>query len=164
MARELNEHLFASVEPTISPPLVSTSTIPTQPHAEASLFEAFRRKVKEVEARFDNLQSRLGDFSGQIKLRFERIQNQFTRGDEVFQAFQKDVHDKLAQLTSRVNERKLADAKIHELVERHSQIVQGFETRLASLQKVISEQELQLMNSRTELKEAQRELARLKKL
>ncbi len=58
----------------------------------------------------------------------------------------------------------MSDAKIQELVDRHNQLVQSFEVRITQMQKVMAEQEMQLMTSRSELKEAQRELARMKRL
>jgi hypothetical protein len=63
-----------------------------------------------------------------------------------------------------VNERKVSEGVVKEMVERQSSLIQTFEVRMQQLQRVISEQELQLMNARSELKEALQELSRLKKL
>jgi hypothetical protein len=64
---------------------------------------------------------------------------------------------------SRLNERKLSENVVKEMVDRHGQVVQTFETRLQQFQKVMADQEMQLMHARSELKQALLELERLKK-
>ena len=103
------------------------------------------------------------NYTGVSKLRFERIQGHFQRQAEGIQASFRDIHSKVATVAGRINERKMSDGAITDLIQRHQQVVQTFEVRLQQLQKVMSEQELQLMNSRSELKEALKELDRLKR-
>ena len=59
---------------------------------------------------------------------------------------------------------KFSEHKINELVDRHNQMIQAFETRMIKMQRVINEQELQLHNSKAALNEARREIEKLKKL
>ena len=86
------------------------------------------------------------------------------RQDAQLQANTQDVHNKLAKVVSRLNERLTSDSKIEELMDRQQQVLQGFELRLSQMQKIITEQELMLAAARSELKEAQREITRLKRL
>ena len=167
MARELNRDLFME---KLKEDL--QATIPAaSPHARAeevkhlSLHvENLSRRMKELESRIEQMTSRNEDMMNGNKQRFERVQGHFHRQGEMIQTGLNDVNEKMAHLASRVNERRVSENQIKELVERHQQMVQTFEVRMQQMQKVMSEQELQLMNARAEIKEAVREIARLKKL
>ena len=126
--------------------------------------DALRRRQKEQEAKVEGLESRMSEFMSVCKARIERVGSALQRLEEFFKTSLQDLKSKHAAVSGRLNERKVADSKIEDLVHRHTQTVQNFEVRVSQLQKVISEQELQLMNSKAALKEAQREIARLKKL
>jgi len=63
-----------------------------------------------------------------------------------------------------VAERRLQDNKIQEMVDRHNQVLQVYETRLSKVQKLVHEQEVQLMGAKGALEEARREIVRLKRL
>lgn len=173
MARELNRDLFGNRN------LAQTETGPAQPGTSASalqpakaedvrvLFlhvEALAKRMKEFESRLETLHTKVDDMSKQNKQRFERVQGGFHNQGEVVKSGFNDINNKIAQVVSRVNERKVADGVVKEMVERSTQVVQSFEVRLNQLQRVISEQELQLTNARAQLKDALQELSRLKKL
>ena len=164
MARELNRELFGT-----SP--VGAAGEPAEAAAPAAELrrvilrvEALNRRLKEFEARGETVNSKVDDVIKQNKQRFERVQGHFQNQNELIKNGFGDLHQKLAHVASRVNERKVNDGVVKEMVDRHTQIVQGFEVRLNQLQRLIGEQELQLINARSELKEALHELARLKKL
>lgn len=129
-----------------------------------SQFELLKRKMKEQEARIEMTNSRLTEFVGAAKVRFERLAGMHQRLEELVKANLQDLTNKQAQVISRINERKVGDAKIQELVDRHNQLVQNFELRMSQLQKVVAEQEMQLITSRSELKDATQEIMRLKRI
>ncbi|MGE0762637.1 MAG: hypothetical protein AB7N80_05110 [Bdellovibrionales bacterium] len=171
MSRELNPELFPDLPRTTQAgpePRLGGSAAMTGRDEEWRLLvtqvDFMRRKFKEFEARLELTSSRLNEFANATKLKFERLNGVTQRLDEMVKAGLQDLNGKQSQLISKVNERKVGDAKIQELVDRHNQLVQSFELRLGQMQKLISEQEMQLMGSRTELKEAQREIARMKRL
>lgn len=167
MARELNRDLFGSGGyPEETPaPAVNTGYAKTDDLRIAHLhIEALAKRLKEFESRIEVMNTKVEDLVKQNKQRFERVQGGFSRQSEMVQSGFNDINAKIAQVVSRVNERKVSENAIKEMVDRHAQVVQSFEVRMTQLQRVISEQELQLMNSRNELKEALHELARLKKL
>ena len=160
MARELNRELFgqrAGEAPG------AAQNVDQQRQLSLHV-EALSKKLKEFDARLETTHIKMEDMTKQNKQRFERVQGHFQSQAEMVKNGFMDIHHKVAQVISRVNERKVADGVVKEMVDRHTSLVQSFEVRLNQLQRVISEQEMQLMNARAELKEALRELTRLKKL
>lgn len=168
MPRELNPELFGTSKPAPEP----VSASPSQPKwlkeedgkVIALRLEALRKKVKELEAALETQNGRQKDVQEGLKQRFERIQQHLQRQDTQMQSNSQDVHNKLAKIVSRLNERLTSDSKIEELMDRQQQVIQSFELRLSQMQKIINEQELMLAAARSELKEAQREITRLKRL
>lgn len=166
MSRELNRDLFPSEK--------KPSQIEAQGEEAAASKEDLRvlsyqietlwKKVKEMDPRLERTQTRVQELSSSCKLRFERVQSHLQRQAEGTQGQFGDMHAKVAQLLSKVNETRLAENRIQEIVDRHQQVVQSFEARLQQLKKIVSEQELQLSASRSELKDALKEISRLKRL
>src|SRR6185503_2849674 len=109
------------------------------------------------------MHTKVEDMLAQNRQRFTAVQGHFQRQTEMLQSALGEVHNKIAQVVSRLNERKLSENVVKEMVDRHGQVVQTFETKLQQFQKVMAEQEMQLMHARSELKQALLELERLKK-
>lgn len=172
MARELNRELFGGLSARESAEREAAAAPASTPaYAKADEvrvlhlhFENMNKRMKDLESRMELLTTRVEDMVAQNKQRFERVQGHFKSQSELVQSGFADVNQKMAQVVSRVNERKVADGVVKEMVERQASLVQAFEVRMSQLQRVISEQEMQLMNARSELKEALGELSRLKKL
>lgn len=171
MARELNRELFGggSNRDNLEPEKTGQSQQVVYAKADEVRvlhlhIENLSKRMKEFESRVETMHTKVEDVVVQNKQRFERVQSHFKAQNESFQSGIGDINNKIAAVVSRVNERKISENIIKEMVERHSQLVQSFEVRMQQLQKVISEQELQLMNARSELKAALQELTRLKKL
>ncbi len=170
MARELNRDLFGGLNqqkereqaaPTVAQPVYAKADEVRVLHLHV---ENINKRMKELESRMEVLTTRVEDMVAQNKQRFERVQGHFKSQSEMVSSGFADVNQKMAQVVSRVNERKVADNVVKEMVERQASLVQAFEVRMSQLQRVIGEQEMQLMNARSELKDALGELARLKKL
>lgn len=168
MPRELNPELFGLQKPAAEPVSAAPTTSQWLKEEDGKVLalrlEALRKKLKELEAAIETQGGRQKDVQEGLKNRFERIQQHLQRQDAQIQTNSQDVHNKLAKVVSRLNERITSDAKIEELMDRQQQVIQGFELRLSQMQKIINEQELMLAAARSELKEAQREIARLKRL
>lgn len=167
MARELNRELFGGGPRTEEAPQQGSTPAFAKADEVRVLhlhLEALSKRMKEFESRTEVMTTKVEDVVKQNKQRFERVQGHFQRQSEMVQNGFNDINAKIAQVVSRVNERKVSENAIKEMVDRHAQVVQSFEVRMQQLQRVIGEQELQLMNARNELKEALHELARLKKL
>lgn len=167
MSRELNKDLFPSEKVlSSSQPAASEEALASKEDLRVLSYqiESLWKKMKEMDPKVERNQSRLQELTSSCKLRFERIQNHMQRQSEGFQGQFGDMHAKIAQLLSKVNETRLSENRIQEIVERHQQVVQSFEARLQQLKKLVTEQELQLSASRAELKDALKEIARLRKL
>jgi len=169
MSRELNPELFPELRRSEAAPKPSESHLSEGVSEEdirllAGQVEILKRRLKDHESRIEMANTRITDLVNATKSKFERVLGFTQRLDEFTKSSLRDMITKHSQLVSRVNERKLDDTKIQELVDRHNQLVQSFELRMTQMQKIIGEQELQLMSSRAELQEAQREIARMKRL
>lgn len=171
MSRELNSDFFpeSTSKSALNSTLKESSFVAPSFHEEdfkllVSQIDFLKKKFKDQENRYETLNTRLTDFTSAIKSKFERLTGVSQRLEEMTKLSLQDLGHKYTQLFSKVNERKVSDAKIQELVDRHNQLIQSFEVRMNQSQKFIAEQEMQLMSLRSELKEAQREMARLKKI
>lgn len=167
MSRELNRDLF--MEKLKENLEASVPSPPTFAKAEDARLlslhiETLQKRMKEFESRLEQSNTRMEELIVGNKQRFERVQGHFHRQTEMLQAGFQDCNEKIAHMASRVNERRIAENAVKELVERHGQVVQAFEVRIQQMQKLISEQEMQLMAARAEIREAVKEIARIKKL
>lgn len=166
MARELNRELFGPSKDSSVDSGASQVTAYAKADEVRILhlhIESVSRRMKEFESRVEIMHTKVEELTTQSRARFERVQSHFKGQTEMLQNALSDVHGKIAQVVSRMNERKLSENVVKEMVDRHTNVVQAFEVRLQQLQKVMSEQEMQLMHARSELKQALHELSRLKK-
>lgn len=169
MSRELNRDLFgepASTQLPSRPMTKRPEPTMTATNEDVKLLsyqvETVMRKIKEFESRMETLASKWDEFSSTAKLRFERIQGSFQRQTETMQSNFRDIHSKIATVASRTNERKMSETSTQEMMERHQQVVQSFEVRLQALQKSMSEQEYQLLSTKSEMRDVLKEIAKLK--
>ncbi len=165
MARELQSDIFGDLKPAIDPaPRLPWQTEPPVPtfmteqdwRSMLTTVDQLRKKVSELESVQSQMQTRQNELVHATKVRIERIMGSCQRMDEVVKGFISDTSDKLQLMTVRLGERKLADHKVQDLVDRHASMLQTYEVRLQSLQKILNEQEMQLMNARSFLQEAAR--------
>lgn len=98
-----------------------------------------------------------------VNARLERFGAALKRLEETQSQQAQELASKHAIVAGKVNERKVTDDKILDLIERHNIIVRNFENRLVTLQRTLSEQALQLNASHAALDEARQELAKFKK-
>lgn len=168
MPRELSKDLFeltsVKAQQTAELPTLKNTYSPVIENEKVQThLELLKRKIKEQDAKIEMLASKVHELIEGAKLRFERSASFQNRTDEYLKSMQQDSAAKYAQLAGRLNERRVADTKIQEMIERHTQLVQNYELRLTHLQKVIAEQEMQLVAARSELRETQKELLRLRR-
>lgn len=179
MARELNRELFGTPHPMQEAEgtgrgvpagtgaVTYPQAAPVKPEEVRVIqlhLETMSRRMKDFESRVEVMHTKVEEVVAQNRQRFERVQGHFQRQNEMLQNSLGDVHSKIAQVVSRMNERKINENMVKEMVDRHGAVVQAFEVRLQQMQKVMSDQELQLMHARSELKQALFELSRLKKM
>jgi len=170
MARELNPELFGEVKKETTqnnnPAWPPASALKPKPSAETQWAEALhqidllKRKLQDYESKLEMTNTRLTELVQATRSRLERMGTHTQRLESMARDSLKDIQEKYAGLALKVNERRVSDVKVQELVDRHQQMVHNFEMRMQQLQKVTSEQELQLMNAKSAMQEAQREIAR----
>jgi|GEM_PF-1310592 len=118
--------------------------------------ELMQKRVKELEERrdFDSrmemLAARWEEFLSTAEFRFEKIQKHFQKQHELYKAHFKDLQAKVAVATGWIKERHQADQTMFEHIEEQRQMIQAFEGRLQQWQKVVSEQELQMLNEESD--------------
>src|SRR5262245_21851444 len=137
MARELNNDLLNSFKGLETGP--SFEGVQPAPASFAKAdevrvanlhIEALAKRLKEFESRVELMTTKVDEMTSQNKVRFERVQGHFQRQTELLTNGLTDVHSKIAQVVSRVNERRVEDNVIKEMVERHAHVVTAFESRM----------------------------------
>ena len=126
--------------------------------------DQIKKRVKDYDQKLANLNQRQTELLNAMKTRVERVASAVQRSEEYCKVNIQELNAKYATISGKMAERKLAETKIEEIVDRYSQTMNQMELRLNQLQKVINEQELQLHSSRSALQEALREITKLKKL
>lgn len=116
--------------------------------------------LAQAEKRSEAFAVKAEELGRMVHGRLERFSQAIVRAEEMQAKSHQDTTAKLAQINSKVNERRVTDTKIQEMVDRHNSIIRNFENRLHSLTRVISEQEMALHNTQAALEEARAELAK----
>jgi hypothetical protein len=121
-----------------------------------------RLQLQAAEKRNELLTQQFQEFVRASTSRFERTHHTMQRLESGMVQQVNELNAKYSGISSKVNERKVQDVKVQEMIDRHNNIVRSFENRLTHMQRVLGEQEMQLHNSQAALEEARHELARLK--
>ncbi len=125
-------------------------------------------EIKRIEKRLENIvqESRVKheELIKSVQTRFEMFVQKQASLESQFEALSQDLRSKHSSLSGKVTERHLTDMKTQALIDRHTQLLRQFEQRVASLQRVIEEQEYQIMNYKSALEDARKEIARMKRL
>ncbi|MCM2281918.1 MAG: hypothetical protein NDI61_08750 [Bdellovibrionaceae bacterium] len=180
MQRELNPSLFGAKSASEKS---STSTGPMDPAfpsqtsmglrvpgpvaPEFKVLEAaihqLKLQLQASEKRHDVLVAQLHELARTTAGRFERVSQALARMENSAAQQIQELNSKYSGIASKVNERKVQDAKVQEMIDRHNNIVRGFENRLTHMQRLISEQELQLHNAQSALEDARHELQKIRR-
>lgn len=172
MNRELDPNLFhpshSSLNETQETP-VSVKTPSQTPYLALEVKDlkqallTQQRKMQDVDRRLATMESHVKEAINQNHLRIEKMALALQRLEAAHSQSHREVFERLAQLQSKVNERRVSENRIEELFDRQNLVFQSYENRLAALQKLISDKEMQLMNYSSALRETRQELLRLKR-
>lgn len=125
-------------------------------------------EVRRVEKRLDGLtqemRMKLEEVGKSSQSKSELFFQKLTALESRFEAMSQDLKSKYSGLTGKMTERNLTDMKTQALMDRHTQLLRQFEQRVSQLQRVVEEQEYQILNYKSALEEARKELQRLKKI
>jgi uncharacterized protein YoxC len=118
----------------------------------------------QFERRLDQLTARQNELARDSQSRLDRLDNQMIRLEDGISRLTNDTSQRVAALAARINERKVSDTKVQELMDRHNLMVRNFENRLSAMQKLAADQEQALLSAFAALEDARAELARLKRI
>lgn len=117
----------------------------------------------QMERRTETIAFKMEELARTVHARLERFSQSIVRAEDTLNKSQQENAQRFATVVQKVNERKINDGKVAELVDRHNMVVRNFENRLASLQRLVNEQEMALHNAQAAMIEATNEIARLKR-
>lgn len=118
---------------------------------------------RKLEERLEIFSSRLEELTKLINLKTERLSVRQRMNEERQDEMAIDFQKRLTTLVTKSAEMPKMELKIQELIERQNQVIRNFENRMNHFRKVIENQEIQMYRALTELEEARREIARLKR-
>ena len=164
MHKELNPDLFNEKKNSKSLSGEAGATNETaQMGIDRQIFD-LRMQNHALTEQLNKLTSAMNEFSKNTNMKLDRHQQTLLRLEQnqnnvIFEAGQK-----FNQMNQKIAERKVSDAKVQEMVERHNNIVKSFEVRMNHLQKLLAEKDSQTNTMHAALNETKMELARLKRL
>jgi hypothetical protein len=120
--------------------------------------------LSQFDRRMDQLAAQVNEIKSESHSKLDRYGQQLLRLEDGIQRLTTDTSNRLASLAGRVNERKVSDSKLQDLIDRHNLLVRNFENRLSSLQKLAGDQEQALLSAFAALEDARADLARLKRM
>lgn len=165
MHKELNPELFGERR-------VSTgSKMDTMSDNSGMNFLNTDRQIHELKLQNQALNDQMNKIVGTVNeliktsnIKFEKQAQLVARLEQSHNGLATEAGHKLNVFSQRLNERKTLDAKVHEMVDRHNNVVKSFEVRMNQLQKLLADKEAQMVVCQTALNEAKMEIARLKRL
>lgn len=150
MAREFNPDLFGA---------------PNRPPAQNETFQldAQKRKIRELEAMVHTLAQKVDKLTLTIEQKTVQLQHALRSLETNSKSAVQELAKNQSSLVQKVTERRMADAKMQELIDRHNQLVHSFEVRMNSMQKLTNEQEIKLMSYQANMEELLREVRNMKR-
>lgn len=98
------------------------------------------------------------------KLRADRYNQSLQRLENQQNQLAADIAEKFALLLQKLNEQKKYDQKVQDIVDRHNNLLKGYEVRVNQMQKLLMQKEQDYVEAVTTLKELKAEISRLKRL
>jgi chromosome segregation ATPase len=167
--KQLNPDLFSGQSATVEIKSHQGRVYPMENPAspfgdhELKLAEA-RRDIKILSDHLSKTISKFDEFSKSTNMRMDRVQNLIQQYELKNDILKSDLMEKTQSLNQKLTERRTLDLKTQDLIDRHNQMIKGYEARLQSLMKIINEKDHQLLQAQATLNGAKMEIARLKRL
>jgi chromosome segregation ATPase len=166
MQKELNTQLFpktlkGNTEEIMSPAVESLINRAMTSSEEVQLL---RRQVLRLQDQVTKLSSHFIEQNKNQQLKADRWVQALARLEQNQSTYAQENNEKVAQLASRISERKGSDFKIQELFEQQNILLKNYEERFQKLQKGLSGKEIQINTIAGQLNEAQAEISRLKRV
>jgi predicted nucleic acid-binding Zn-ribbon protein len=129
MQRELSPDLFKE---EANPRTATSPAANSNAKALSDNYEALSRRMESFETRFEQI-------SKNLTLRMERTTTMISHVQTQINHVSNDVNEKIVQLSAKVNERRLAESRIEDLIERHNTEMKALEARMQQLQRMVTE-------------------------
>ena len=120
------------------------------------------KRLRDLEAQVEAVNQKMDRWAQILDGRIQQLHQSQKNLHEQIKMITDGFNKQMAQLHSKINERKTADVKTQELFERHNQLVHNFEVRINQIQKLSNEQEMKLMTYQATYDEILREIRNLR--
>ncbi|MEK6773749.1 MAG: hypothetical protein AABY64_07405 [Bdellovibrionota bacterium] len=167
-SKELNPELFGEIHPvehTKKNHLLESMKLgaPMQPLDFDEEVQSTQKELSELKGDVHHLKDEFQENQQNTKLRLDRLQVSLTKLEEGYSEFVHEVGEKMHQISSRFGEQKKYDQKIQELIDRHNNLLKGYEIRMNQTQRILAQKESELIEVHTLLNNTKMELARMKR-
>lgn len=166
MQKELNPSLFPNLKnkrEQSGEGLPALEVIYEKALAASEEVRLLRTQLNRLQDQMTRMGTHLTENNKNQQLKFDRLGQSLTRIDQNHSEMIREINERLANLNSKLAERKAYDFKSQEVIEQQSQMLKTYEARIVKLQKILSEKEAQITTMAGFLNEAKMELARLKR-
>lgn len=110
------------------------------------------------------LRSEIAELQKNAKLRNDRINNALQKLETNQIQLNTEIAEKFALMIQKLNDQKKYDQKVQDIVDRHNNLLKGYEVRMNQMQKLIHQKEADYNEASAALREVKAELVRLKRL
>ncbi|MCK6598084.1 MAG: hypothetical protein L6Q37_06940 [Bdellovibrionaceae bacterium] len=161
MSRELNTEFFGihqEDKKTITLDVPVIDWLPVKEEKKAAL------KSDLTTSEIEELKSQYQELHSSTKHRLDRMQNLIQKWEQNHSDLSHEVASKISLLLQKLNEQKKFDQKVQDIIDRHNNLLKGYEVRMNQLQKLLQQKESDFAEALSALKEAKSEIALLKRV
>lgn len=167
LKRQLNSDFFSgSSKGATSSGYQSSPTSPlVDPNIlnlDRQLFESKKRQ-EQLQEQLNHLTTQFAESQKSNQLKFDRLTGALVKMEHGHNTLVSEAGQKMAQLSQKLIDRKSMDQKIQEMMDRHNNVIKGFEVRLNHLQKLLADKEAQLQAAQNLLNETKMEISRIRR-
>jgi len=163
MQKELNPELFGTG-------VVGQSRYKEEsvmPHRQVMATEEkiaeLRTQVKFVMEQMAGLVAQVNEYIKSSQMKLERMQTGLKAMENNHSSTRGETEQRFAHIHHRLSERKIMDGKVQDMMDRHSNVLRTFESRMNHLQTMLAEKDAQVVAAQAALNDAKMEIARLKR-
>lgn len=165
MAKELNFSFLGVQVPEKKEIMMEVPVIEWIPQGkETAVDKTSILKAEAASKELEELKSQILEYQNSTKLKMDRLQSTMQKWEQNYSDLTQEVSSKMAALIQKINDQKKYDQKVQDIVDRHNNLLKGYEVRMNQLQKLLQQKESDYVEAHSALKEAKSEIARLKRL
>lgn len=149
----------------LDPSLFSTSNQPNLPNelppvSPKLLVESQKLEIQEIRNQIRDVITHIEVLNTQFTQISQTLEGRLQKQSQAISALEKHIHKnsqdlerKIQHTNSQIQDKKEDQIKIESLLERQSMMMQNFENKLASLQRVLKEKDLMLLKYQSALQQ-----------